>query len=273
MAASVAASAALAPVVILVEPQMAENIGMVARAMLNCGLDELRLVRPKPRWPHPRAVAAASGADRVLDKARIFETVEAATADLNFVFASTVRPREMVMRVVTPERAVAEMRAHLARELGRPGVLFGREATGLENEEIVLADAILTVPTNPAYGSLNLAQAVFAVAHAWFRSGLEVEPSRLKMGPRARAATKDELYRLFAHLEGELDAGGFLRIKHKRPIMVRNLRAMFQRAGLTRSRVRRSSCWKMTTRTRRITAQRFWRSQLLRMRSASLARR
>ncbi len=230
--------AVILPAIILVEPQMAENIGMAARAMLNCALADLRLVRPRPRWPHPRALAAASGADRVIEQARIFPTIEAACADLNFVFAATVRPREIAMRVATPERAAAEMRAHIARGLGRPGVLFGREATGLENEEIVLADAILGVPTNPAYGSLNLAQAVFAVAHAWFRSGIEVAASRLTLGPHARPATKDELYRFFAHLEAELDAGQFLRIKHKRPIMVRNLRAMFQRAGLTEQEVR-----------------------------------
>ena len=231
-------SAAPGPAVILVEPQMAENIGMVARAMLNCALTDLRLVRPRPRWPHPRAIAAASGADRVIEQARIFASVEDATADLNFVFAATVRPREIAMRVVTPERAAAEMRAHVAQGLGRPGVLFGREATGLENEEIVLADAIVTVPTNPAYGSLNLAQAVFAIAHAWFRSGVTVEASRPNLGVRARPATKDELYRFFAHLEAELDAGQFLRIKHKRPIMVRNLRALFQRAGMTEQEVR-----------------------------------
>ena len=232
------AHAAAGPAVILVQPQMAENIGMVARAMLNCALTDLRLVRPRPRWPHPRALAAASGADQVIDKARIFASVEEACADLNFVFAATVRPREIAMRVATPERAAAEMRGHMAQGLGRPGILFGREATGLENDEIVLADAIVTVPTNPAYGSLNLAQAVFAVGHAWYRAGLEVEPSHLRLGARARPATKDELYRFFAHIEAELDAGQFLRIKHKRPIMVRNLRAMFQRAGMTEQEVR-----------------------------------
>jgi tRNA/rRNA methyltransferase len=226
------------PAIVLVEPQMAENIGMVARAMLNCGLDDLRLVRPRPRWPHPQASATASGADAVVNGARIFPTTAAAIADLRLVFAATVRERDMALRVVTPRQAAAEMRAFAATGAKRMGAIFGKESKGLANDDVVLADAILTVPVNPAFGSLNLAQAVFTLAYEWFVAGSDAPPSRLRFNPRTRPATKTELVGFFAHLESELDACGFLRLKHKRPIMVRNLRALFQRAGLTEQEVR-----------------------------------
>ncbi|MBM3581128.1 MAG: RNA methyltransferase [Alphaproteobacteria bacterium] len=242
----------LGPAVVLVEPQMAENIGMVARAMLNCGLDDLRLVRPRPRWPHARALATASGADTVIAATRVFPTTEAAIADLRLVFAATVRDRDLALRVVTPARAAEEMRSFMgggragespraskdAPFLGRAGVIFGKESKGLANDDVALADAILTVPVNSAFGSLNLAQAVFAVAHAWFVLGADAAPSRLRLNARTRPATKEELVGFFEHLERELDACGFLRLKHKRPIMVRNLRALFQRAQLTEQEVR-----------------------------------
>ncbi|MSO85439.1 MAG: RNA methyltransferase [Rhodospirillales bacterium] len=230
--------AAAGPAIILVEPQMAENVGMVARAMLNCGLDDLRLVRPRQRWPHARAIATASGADEVVNGARVFPTTEAAIADLRLVFAATVRERGMALRVVTPRRAVAEMRAFAATGMKRMGVIFGPESKGLANDDVALADAILTVPVNPAFGSLNLAQAVFAVVYEWFVAGTDAPPSRPRLNPRTRPATKEELVGFFAHLESELDACGFLRVKPKRPIMVRNLRVLFQRAGLTEQEVR-----------------------------------
>lgn len=230
--------AAPAPAVILVEPQMAENVGMVARAMLNCGLGDLRLVRPRQRFPHARALATASGADDVVNGARIFSSTEAAIADLRLVFAATVRERGMALRVVTPRRAAEEIRAFAAAGGGTSGVIFGRESKGLANDDVALADAILTVPVNPEFGSLNLAQAVFAVAYEWFVSESDAPASRLRLNARTRPATKEELLGLFAHLESELDACGFLRLKHKRPIMVRNLRALFQRAGLTEQEVR-----------------------------------
>jgi tRNA/rRNA methyltransferase len=226
------------PAIVLVEPQMAENVGMVARAMLNCGLEDLRLVRPRQRWPHPGAVATASGADTVIDGARVFPATAAAIADLRLVFAATVRERDMALRVVTPRRAAAEMRAFAAAGGGKTGVIFGKESKGLANDDVALADAIVTVPVNPSFGSLNLAQAVFAVAHEWFLAGSDAPPSRLRLNARTRPASKEELVGLFDHLERELDACGFLRLKHKRPIMVRNLRALFQRAGLTEQEVR-----------------------------------
>ncbi|MBM3732002.1 MAG: RNA methyltransferase [Acidimicrobiia bacterium] len=224
------------PAVVLVEPQLAENIGMVARAMLNCGLADLRLVRPRQRWPHPRAAATASGADTVLDGARVFYSTEAAIADLGRVYAATVRERDLALPVVTPRHAAAEMRARAGAT--RAGVLFGPESKGLANDDVALADAVLTVPVNPSFGSLNLAHAVFAVAYEWFVAASGAPPARLRFNARTRLATKEELVGLFEHLERELDACGFLRLRHKRPIMVRNLRALLQRAALSEQEVR-----------------------------------
>ncbi len=226
-----------APAVVLVEPQLGENIGMVARAMLNCGLGALRLVRPRDGWPNDKAVAAAAGADVVLDGARLFGTAAEAVADLQRVFAATARPRDMTKVEVTPRRAALEMR-RLADGCGRSGVLFGREAKGLTNDEVALADSILTVPLNPGFSSLNLAQAVFVVGYEWFLAGAKAPGRRVSMPKETRPATKKELLGLFEHLEGELDACGFLRVAEKRPVMVRNLRNIFQRAGLSEQEVR-----------------------------------
>src|SRR6516225_8068238 len=158
------------PAIILVDPQLGENIGTAARAMLNCGLDDMRLVRPRDGWPSEKAVAAASGADPVLEKARLYPSVPAAIYDLVHVYAATARDRGMVRREVTPRRAAAEMRDWLAA--GEPcGVLIGPERTGLLNDDVTLADTVLTVPLNPAFSSLNLAQAVLVVGYEWFTSG------------------------------------------------------------------------------------------------------
>src|SRR6266700_2812945 len=155
------------PAIILVQPQLGENIGTAARAMANCGLDDLRLVAPRDGWPSDKAVAAASGADRVLDKARLYPSVAAAIGDLGHVYAATARDRYMVKRELTPRRAAKEMRGFLAA--GETcGVLFGPERTGLVNDHIALADTVLTVPLNPAFSSLNLAQAVLIVGYEWF---------------------------------------------------------------------------------------------------------
>lgn len=224
------------PAVVLVEPQLGENVGMTARAMLNCGLSDLRLVRPR-NWPSDKAVAAASGADRVLDAARVYGNIPAAIADLNRVYATTARERGMTVRVTTPRQAAAEMRA-FATKGDRIGVLFGKEAKGLLNDEVVLAEAVIMVPLNPAFRSLNLAQAVFAVGYEWFMTADMTPASALRMPPKTRPANKEELLGLFEHLESELDACGFLKLRHKRPVMVRNLRNMFQRAGLTEQEVR-----------------------------------
>jgi tRNA/rRNA methyltransferase len=224
------------PAVILVEPQLGQNIGTAARAMLNCGLDDMRLVRPRDGWPNDQAIAAASGADRVLDKARLFPSVEAAIADLTHVYASTARDRYMVKREVTPRQAAAEMRDFLAAD--EPcGVLFGPERTGLVNEHIALADTVLTVPLNPAYSSLNLAQAVLLVGYEWFTAKTEPPAEHLHTG-HSRPANKAELIRFFDHFEEALELSGFLRHADKRPSMTRNLRNLFQRAACTEQELR-----------------------------------
>ena len=230
------ASASGGPAIILVEPQLGENIGSAARAMMNCGLGDLRLVRPRDGWPNDKAVAAASGADRVLDQARLFPSVEAAIGDLAHVFASTARDRYMVKREVTPRLAAGEMRQFLA--VGEAcGVLFGPERTGLVNEQIALADTVLTVPLNPAFSSLNLAQAVLIVGYEWFTASHEPRAEFLHAG-HSRPANKAELIRFFEHFEEALDQSGFLRHPDKRPSMTRNLRNLFQRALCTEQELR-----------------------------------
>jgi tRNA/rRNA methyltransferase len=229
-------TAEAAPVIVMVRPQLGENIGMAARAMLNCGLSALRLVSPRDGWPNDRARRAASGADIVLDRAAVFETVGEAVADLEHVVATTARNRELVQRIVTARRAAADMRGWIAQ--GRKvGILFGPERTGLENEDMVHADAALTIPLNPQFSSLNVAQAVLLVAYEWMAAG-DATPAERMADHAARPATKEELENLFAHLERALDESGFLRHKAMRPSMVLNLRALLQRAAMTEQEAR-----------------------------------
>jgi tRNA/rRNA methyltransferase len=224
------------PAIVLVEPQLGENIGTAARAMANCGLDDLRLVRPRDGWPNDKAVAAASGADRVLDKARLYPNIAAAIADLRHVYASTARDRYMVKRELTPRRAAEEMREFMARE--EPcGILFGPERTGLVNDDVALADTVITVPLNPAFASLNLAQAVLLVGYEWFTAKTEPRAEILHTG-HSRPASKEELLRFFDHFEEALFDSGFLRHPDKRPSMTRNLRNLFQRAQCTEQELR-----------------------------------
>lgn len=232
-----AVSGAAAPTIILVEPQLGENIGMVARAMLNCGLTDLRLVRPREDWPNAKAFAAASGADRVLTTARLFATTGEAIADLEHVYATTARARGMVKRSVPPRLAAGEMRRHIAAG-SRVGVLFGKEAKGLDNDDVALAGAIVAVPLNPAFSSLNLAMAVLLVGYEWFNSENPQDTASLAIAKDTRPATQGELRGLFEQLEGELDTCGFLRVREKRPIMIRNLRNILTRAALTEQEVR-----------------------------------
>ncbi len=223
------------PAIILVDPQLGENIGMVARAMLNCGLTELRLVRPRDGWPSEKAGAAASGALEVIEGARLFDTTEAALADLQRVYATTARPRGMVKPVVTPGQAATELRAAAAKG-ERTGLLFGPERSGLVNDDIALADAVLSVPLNPAFSSLNLAQAVLLVGHAWFMAADDTEARRLELGV-GETASKAELINFFTRLEAALDETGFLYPPEKRPTMVRNLRNLFHRIAPTEGEV------------------------------------
>ena len=235
------------PVIVLVEPQLGENIGMAARAMLNCRLTELRLVKPRDGWPSDEATAAAAGADEVVEGARVFDTTADAVADLGRVFATTARTRDMTQRILTPRQAGVEIRDFMAgsRSGGqgeiKAGVLFGREAKGLKNDDLALCDAVVMAPVNPAFSSLNLAQAVFCIGYEWLLAGLgdgKDGGGRLTMKKETRPANKSELQSLFEHLEQELDASGFLHVKKKRPVMVRNIRNVLQRAHLTEQEVR-----------------------------------
>ena len=227
-----------APAVVLVRTQLGENIGAAARAMLNCGLSDLRLVQPRDGWPNVKALGAASGADAVLSGARVYPTVDEAVADLNLVHATTARPREMLKPELAPRAAVTALR-DAGRAGARLGLLFGPEKAGLKNEELVLADAIVRIPLNPAFASLNLAQAVLIMAYEWcLASGpLEEEPEPPEPTGSARPATKEELLHFFEHLEGALDEHDFFPTPEMRPRMVLNMRTMFERISLTRQDV------------------------------------
>jgi tRNA/rRNA methyltransferase len=224
------AGGAPAPVIVLVGTQLGENVGTTARAMLNFGLTELRLVRPQCGWPNVKALNAASGATEVLNRLRLFESVEEATADLQRLYATSARPRDLVKPVVDAAAAAAGMRAALGRG-ERVGVLFGPERTGLSNDDLALADALITVPLNPAFTSLNLAQAVLLVGYEWFRGGGPPPP-----GPSsedsARPATKGEIEGLHRHLVSELDAVDFFRADDRRISLARTIRLILARAAL-----------------------------------------
>ena len=221
------------PAIILSHPQLGENIGAAARVMLNFGLTDLRLVNPRDGWPNEKANVMAVGAIDILRNARLFERTEDAVADLGLIIATTGRDRLMSKRVVTPDDAVAELAAEV-KELRPCGVLFGAERTGLTNEEVILSDAILTVPTNPAFMSLNLAQSVAVLAYEWWKHTQEKPdfkvPTKFR---RTRLANKEDLIGFFEHIEHELDRTEFLFPPAKREGMVQNLRNMWHRAELT----------------------------------------
>ena len=225
----------IAPVFILVRPQMGENIGAAARAMLNFGLERMRIVDPRDGWPSPKAVAMASGAGRVLDQAGIFADVRAAVADCDYVFATTARGRELTKPVMTPERAMM-----LGREMAaagkRVGVLFGPERAGLENEDVAHAQAIVTVPVNPEFFSLNLAQCVLLLGYEWGRQGADVPAQVMAMG-RTEFASGEDVARLGDHFEERLAAAGFFYPEGKAAGMKLSLRNMWSRLGLTRAEV------------------------------------
>ena len=224
------------PTVVLVRPQLAVNIGMCARAMANFGLDDLRLVNPKSGWPRTdeyREIAynAAAGAAHILDAARVFASTEAAIADLHFVYAATARERGQAKPILTPAAAMPEAAGRLEQ---KRGVLFGPERTGLDNNEVALADAVLTFPTNPAYGSLNLAQAVLLVGYEWFKAAHgDVAPASAADKTPALPAHREMVVAFFEYLEEKLDDAGFFKPEGKRPLMQRNLRNIFHRMALT----------------------------------------
>jgi tRNA/rRNA methyltransferase len=218
------------PVIILVRPQLGENVGTTARAMLNFGLTELRLVRPQCGWPNAKALQAASGATEVLNRLRVFDRVEDATSALHRLYATTARARDLPKPVVTAAEAAHEARMALHRG-EQVGILFGPERTGLSNDDLIYADAVVSIPVNPDFFSLNLAQAVLLVAYEWFASAADV-PDRREVEPVGRPATKGELDQLLEHLITELDAVNFFRTADRRASMSRGLRLIFARAEL-----------------------------------------
>lgn len=224
------------PAIILVHPQLGENIGMVARAMANFGLAELRLVNPRDGWPSEKAVSAASKADHVIEAARVFSSLEEAVADLNFVYATTARDRYGYKEVRSPVFAAQTLRTRF-RAGEATGILFGRERTGLTNEEIALADELVTFPVNPAFASLNLAQAVLLMSYEWMKTGMaSLEDTAFQALPQ-RPAKKDELQGLFDHVEEALDARGYFRPAAKKPKLIENLRSALTRPSFTGSEI------------------------------------
>lgn len=223
------------PVFILVRPQMGENIGASARAMLNFGLDRMRVVAPRDGWPNPAAVAMASGAGRVLDQAGVCPDVPSAVADCDFVFATTARGRELTKPVYTPEAAMAHARALVAAGK-KVGVLFGPERAGLENDDVVRANAIITVPVNPDFPSLNLGQCVLLMGYEWRRQNVPVAEVVYEMA-RTEFANAEEVERLGDHYEQRLDDAGFFYPPEKVDGMKEGLRNMWTRLGLTRAEV------------------------------------
>jgi len=236
-----------APVIVLVNPQLGENIGTAARAMANFGLHKLRIVSPRDGWPNSKAFTASSGAHWILEGASVHGDLAAALADVNFVYATTARPRGMTKEVITPEQAGSDMRVRIARG-ENIAVLFGRERWGLDNDEVSLADVIVTAPVNPAFASINIAQAVLLMGYEWFKGqtgtlGQETPELAALAGPGlqtpdTRLATKEELYGFFDHLERELDEAGFFKTDDKKPGIMRNIRNLYSRAALTEQEVR-----------------------------------
>jgi tRNA/rRNA methyltransferase len=220
------------PVIVLVEPQLGENIGMVARAMANFGLSDLRLVNPRDGWPSEKAKSAASKADHVIDAAKVFDTTEAAIADLNYVYATTARERYGFKPVRSPVIAAQTLRERMTAGEAT-GILFGRERTGLTNEEIALADEVVTFPVNPAFASLNIAQAVLLMSYEWMKSGLESLEATPFQALEQRPATKEQLFGFFDQIEEALDARGYFRPLPKKPKMIDNLRAVLSRRAFT----------------------------------------
>jgi tRNA/rRNA methyltransferase len=224
-----------APAVILSHPQMGENIGAAARAMKNFGLADLRLIAPQCGWPNERAQVLASGAGDIIERARVFETAAEALADIRLVFATTARDRDMLRDILTPEEAAR--RLHGASRQGlSTAILFGGERAGLDNDEMSLSDAAITIPT-AEFPSLNLGQAVLLIGYEWLKSA-DVTPPQRQRKTVAQPAPRAELVGLFEHLERELDAAQFLFPPEKKETMVRNMRAMILRSHLSDQEVR-----------------------------------
>ncbi len=219
------------PVIILVRPQLGENIGKTARAMLNFGLGELRLVTPRDGWPNPAAGPAASGADIVLDRAQLFDSIAGATADCSHVYATSVRRRGVIKPVVTPAEAAARIR----NEAGRSAILFGPERAGLENEDVAIARTLITVPVNPEFGSLNLAQAVILIAYEWSKGEALSQPPKVKSDPPAPQA---ELDGMISQLEALLEHSGYFYPPDRAHIDRQSLRGILTKPGWSAQEIR-----------------------------------
>jgi tRNA/rRNA methyltransferase len=219
-----------APAVILSHPQMGENIGAAARAMKNFGLSDLRLIAPQCRWPNDRAQALAAGAVDIVAAAKVYPDAAAALADIRLVLATTARDRDVLREILTPEAAALRLR-QASSEGVTSAILFGGERAGLDNDELSLADAVITIPT-AEFSSLNLGQAVLLLGYEWLKTQDATPPSRTRK-TIAVPATRQELVELFEHLERELDAGGFFFPAIKKETMVRNIRAMIMRSQLS----------------------------------------
>ncbi len=229
------------PTIILVRPQLAVNIGMCARAMANFGLSDLRLVSPREGWPRTGALrkgahAAAAGAVHLLEGAKLFDSVADAIADLNFVFATTARERGQGKKILPPGPAMAQAARDIPQGI-RYGVMYGPERTGLDNDDVALADALITFPVNPAYASLNLAQAVLLTGYEWFRAAYG-EKLPFEEIERSPPAPREMILSFFDYLEGELDKNGFFRPDGKAPVMRRNLRNIFHRMAMSEQDIR-----------------------------------
>lgn len=224
------------PAFVLIAPQMGENIGAAARAMWNFGLERMRLVAPRDGWPNPKAVAMASGAARVLDQVQVFDDTRAALADMNYVFATTARSRDLTKPVVTPERAMEQARALIA-DGQKVGILFGPERAGLENDDIIRANAIVSVPVNPGFASLNLAQCALLMAYEWRRQTDEMPAEVLSM-VKSRRANGIEVEKLYERFERNLDQRGFFWPEHKADPMRENLRNLLSRMPMTDADIR-----------------------------------
>ena len=227
-------SAQLQPAFVLIRPQMGENIGAAARGMWNFGLDRMRIIDPRDGWPNQKAVAMASGAGRLLDEAQIFEDTASAIADCDYVYATTARPRGLTKLVLTPEAAMQDARARIGQGQ-KVAVMFGPERSGMENDDIARANAIISVPVNPDFPSLNLAQCVLLTGYEWRRDSVEVDPARVDaVGDWAEQI---EIEKLTAHYEERLQDAGFFYPEHKAENMKMNLRNMWSRMPMTRADV------------------------------------
>jgi tRNA/rRNA methyltransferase len=220
------------PIVILVEPQLGENIGMSARAMGNFALSRLRIVKPRDGWPNISAQRAAAGADHILDQVVLFDTVQQAVADCTLLFATSARAHDQAKPVVAPELAVREITSEIA-DGGTVGILFGRERYGLQNEEVALANRLITFPVNPGFASLNLAQAVLLIGYEWFKLAT-AGALPFSMPERSERASQHQMQAFFDNLVAELDKVEFLRPAEKRETMLVNLRNIFARMEPTK---------------------------------------